>query len=149
MSIYPLELFFVRQSNRRRTRCNLLNGLGHVEFSFFARLIRPFRLSPLQSSENIENLFSLTALNAPWRREEKKKQLQFSFRVNRGDSWPSCTKMAATSRFDPVTHFLSHLSAGPRGEECSPEDLGDCVRACVRMHLYVDLMFTQWVPACL
>lgn len=34
-----------------------------------------------------------------------------------------------------------------------PKDLGDseCVCVClrVRMHLYVDLMFTQWVPACL
>lgn len=49
------------------------------------------------------------------------------------------------SDFDPVTHFSSHLSAGPQRRRGSPRTKSRRVR----LHLCADLTFTQWATACI
>lgn len=107
---------------------------------------RIIQVANTQSSRNTWKHFPLTAVNGLW---NKKIPSHFPSGLIEVTVSSVVSRWPPPSQFDPVTHFLSHLSVGLRGGVSPSEHQGSrSVCVSVRLHFYVDLMFTQRVPAC-
>lgn len=78
-----------------------------------------------QSRRNMLKHFCLTAVNSLWNKKKTKPSLPFPFGLIEVTVGSVVSRWPPPSQFDPVTHFLSHLSVGLRapGEQ-------ECVSVC-------------------